>query len=371
MGIVLGVLSTAVLPPFVPLVAPRDSDGYTQSFPLDDPDAIRAFFDQYGFVVIRDVLTAEETETGVDTIWRSIEKPGKLERDKPETWTTFPSGAQVGMLGNFLPKDTFAWGLRQHPRLHQAYATVLNEEDLMVSLDRYGFMRPTKAVKMSDGTVVDKPEWQSIAQWFHWDLNPWDYVLKDRLTEEEEKDYFTQENGNFYWANELEALRLFVTENNQRPEAHFAGSYKVQGLVSLLDAPEDAGGFICVPGFHKYLHTWTRRNPKTTRASFVPLSSHTAMDVVSHAQKIPMRKGSVCIWNSRLPHCNFPNDNSQFRACFYVKMFPRRVLPTSLPGFMEARAKALSTSLPEGFSASELGVRLFGLDSLKSQDTAN
>lgn len=371
MGAVLGILAAPFapappVPAFEPLVAPRDEEDYTTSFPMEDVEGIHAFFDKYGFVVIRDILTPEEAAVGLDSIWRTIEKPGKLERDKPDTWKNFPSGSQVGILGNTLPGDVFAWGLRQHPRLHQAYATVLHETDLMVSLDRYGFMRPTKAIRMADGEVVDRPEWQSAAQWFHWDLNPWNHIGNPRLTEDEERDFFTEENGEFSWNNELEAIRLFVTENNHRPEAHFGRSTKVQGLVALLDAPEHAGGFICVPGFHRYLDTWVKAHRKSTNAPYVPVSHDASAPVITgNAQKIPMRQGSVCIWNSRLPHCNFPNDSSQFRACFYVKMFPRWVLPVDLPGFMEARARALSKSLPANFVPSKLGIRLLGLDALQ------
>ncbi len=37
-------------------------------------------------------------------------------------------------------------------------------------------------------------------------------------------------------------------------------------------------------------------------------------------QKMPIRKGSILIWNSRLPHGTFPNNSSNFRMIQYMKM---------------------------------------------------
>jgi len=35
-----------------------------------------------------------------------------------------------------------------------------------------------------------------------------------------------------------------------------------------------------------------------------------------------MRAGSLVVWSSTMPHCNFPNSSSRFRMCQYIKMFP-------------------------------------------------
>ena len=102
----MGGLLSNEIPPFEPVVPPRDSEGYTVSFSLEEKDAIHDFFDKYGFVVINGVLNEEETSTGLDTIWSAIEKPEVLERNKPETWDKFPGGgAAVGIVGNVLPRD--------------------------------------------------------------------------------------------------------------------------------------------------------------------------------------------------------------------------------------------------------------------------
>ena len=63
---------------FQPLTIPRDSEGYVKSFTLssyDCPEAeeARAFFKEYGFVVIANVFTPEQCATTISDIWDVIE----------------------------------------------------------------------------------------------------------------------------------------------------------------------------------------------------------------------------------------------------------------------------------------------------------
>jgi hypothetical protein len=78
---------------FQPLVIPRDSEGYVKSFILssnDCPEAeeARAFFEQYGFVVITNVFTPEQCAETISDIWNVIESfVGKPVRDDETLWT--------------------------------------------------------------------------------------------------------------------------------------------------------------------------------------------------------------------------------------------------------------------------------------------
>jgi hypothetical protein len=47
---------------FEGMKAPLDEDGYVQSFAVEDTEGQRAFFDTYGFVVVRDVLDSTEVD---------------------------------------------------------------------------------------------------------------------------------------------------------------------------------------------------------------------------------------------------------------------------------------------------------------------
>ena len=251
-------------------------------------------------------------------------------------------------------------------------------------------MRPTKNVKLLNGKTKDFPHWKSQSNWFHFDLNPWTYFTQPKYTEEEEIERSKGRDGSFLWDR-----GLFIVEGNDRPMCYYEGSEKVQGVVSFLESREDDGGFICVPGFHKFIQEWNQKYPPR-RGDFIGISKIDAADIDSNAQKISMRKGlfflffffffffffssyfffylsfsiqakqtfkigSICIWSSLLPHCNFPNDSSRFRACMYLKMFPRTILP-ELDGYFQSRTKAIQTLFPPGFEVSEIGQKVFGLD---------
>lgn len=49
---------------------------------------------------------------------------------------------------------------RQNPKLYDAFRTILKDDDLYVSIDRFGFFRPTNQVPV-DNKLVDFPEWKT------------------------------------------------------------------------------------------------------------------------------------------------------------------------------------------------------------------
>lgn len=51
---------------------PRDSQGYIQAFGVEETKEIKQFFEKFGFVVIRDVLTKEECDVTIDDMWNFI-----------------------------------------------------------------------------------------------------------------------------------------------------------------------------------------------------------------------------------------------------------------------------------------------------------
>lgn len=81
---------------------PKDNDGFVQDFSVDQVDEIQAFFEKYGFVVVRQVLTEKECNKSIDEIWEFLQRRYKtIERDDPRTWNKWPSLAELGILGNF------------------------------------------------------------------------------------------------------------------------------------------------------------------------------------------------------------------------------------------------------------------------------
>jgi len=188
-------------------------------------------------------------------------------------------------------------------------------------LDRLGIMRPTKNVPVGklNPTITrttvpieenpelpckDYPEWKTQSLWLHWDLNPWSWSGTS-----EGIDY---------------SFTSFITENNG---SRNDGNRKLQGLLTLVDSHVGDGGFCCVPGFHKHLSTWASKTSNTAYAEryhekFIFVHVPKADLINQQVKHVSARAGSLLVWNSELPHCNYPNDSNNFRINQYVKMFP-------------------------------------------------
>ena len=118
-----------------------------------------------------------------------------------------------------------------------------------------------------------------------------------------------------------------ISENNGTPLEPGA-KCKVQGLLNLIDARVEDGGFLCIPGFHKHLSEWValpenRLYGEDMADAYDYLEVPAGDPMQAWTQPVPMRAGSLLVWNSELPHCNFPNDSDRFRMVQYVKCFPR------------------------------------------------
>ncbi|CAM4988786.1 unnamed protein product, partial [Rotaria socialis] len=137
---------------FQPLVIPKDSDGFVKSFTLSSyncPEAskARAFFQEYGFVVIANVYTPEQCNDTISDIWNVIESFVETSvRNKEELWNQ-QLWIRTGIVSEGIIGDASLWTRqillnRQTPALHTAFASVLGTENLLVNQDRYGMFRP-------------------------------------------------------------------------------------------------------------------------------------------------------------------------------------------------------------------------------------
>jgi len=130
---------------------------------------------------------------------------------------------------------------------------------------------------------------------------------------------------------------------------------KIQGILALVDCGPNDGGFHCVPGFNKHLRGWANQNlehfnPKNYDTTIqVPRKDPIRFDI----QKVPIRKGSILVWMSSLPHGAFPNDSERIRMIQYIKAAD--VNDTSL----EPLNNDLSL-LPPDFQLTELGKKILG-----------
>lgn len=67
---------------------PIDADGFVTSFHLDEEENIKRFFEEYGVVVIKNVIQEDQIERTIDEIWNTdylLKRPG-LNRNDPSTF---------------------------------------------------------------------------------------------------------------------------------------------------------------------------------------------------------------------------------------------------------------------------------------------
>lgn len=77
------------------------------------------------------------------------------------------------------------------------------------------------------------------------------------------------------------------------------------------------GGFHCVPCAFKFPEIY-----KGIYARGGNIQVPQDHPIRKYVFKIPVRKGSIVIWNSLTFHANFPNDSSNFRVVQYFRMIP-------------------------------------------------
>ena len=161
---------------FQPASLPMDADGFIVSFGVEQKEEMLAFFEKHGVVVVADVLSDEQCQRSIDEVWlflREMYHP-TIDRNKPETWSPkWPTFSQFGMLGNERWLYPQACDNRQNLHIYQVFQTLLGERELFVNVTRAGLMRPTRNIFFpSLNQTEDRPEWKTVSEWLHLDMNP-------------------------------------------------------------------------------------------------------------------------------------------------------------------------------------------------------
>lgn len=187
--------------------------------------------------------------------------------------------------GTGVNQQAQAWRNRENPRVHAAFANILKTQRLWVSVDRYGVMRPAKlrhlrgSAQENEAALLE--ERQTKKDWLHWDLSPFHFgtsaagYAPARLSPEHAATY---------------------------------GSLRVQALIALVDCPEANGGFHCVPRFTgDRFFDWANAHratygaqPDVASRNFIEVPETDPMR--AEVTRVPLRAGSLLIWNSQLPH---------------------------------------------------------------------
>lgn len=332
---------------------PFDGDyRFMKSFSIDEcnTDEVHNFFDIYGFVIFRNVLSERECLETIDDMWNLIrEQNPRVCRDDPSTWNqqfTTKFGMPNGVKSLFRKS---LLQLRQHPNVYQAFRAILKDDEIICSHDRWLMNRPTI---LSNGDT--KQEWETPKN-IHLDLNPFEFV--DDGSEKLVRKSLSQINyGN-------KGLRGFVSENNY---IHRSFGRCVQGILNLQDISMEnygCGGTIVVPGYHNQMeqevHGYDQSQEVQGPMQYRFRDNNQLLD---KAQRICLASGSLLIWDQRLAHGSTPNKCDQFRCAIPIRFFPSAQMDQKR---RLERANAVGREIKiAGFSneVTEIGKIVFGLN---------
>jgi ectoine hydroxylase-related dioxygenase (phytanoyl-CoA dioxygenase family) len=332
-----------------------ESDGYMKSFTIEERQGYKNFFDAYGFVVIRDVISESDCETSIGEVWESLQEKNQfIDRNNPQTWSEeywpkdicrnggfvnkFPYWKRMTTLKETLvAKQLQAWKNRENSILYNIFCKLMSTSRLWGSVDRYGVMRPSNHEQLAELNE----NWATKKEWLHWDLSPFHYGTSAAGYAPKKKIDFDLLREDY-------------------------GSLRVQALIALTDGKAINGGFHCIPGFHHQFFEWRENNihgfgarEEISRRNFIEVPDDDEMR--AHICQVPMPAGSLLIWNSMLPHGNFPNmSQNQFRMVQYIKMIPVDDPREFQPAVTSTKFEK-NDWFPQDYELSDLGKCIFGL----------
>ena len=125
--------------------------------PIDDgrPALTReelAFFDERGYVVLRDAVDAQAARAAEDAIWAHLQ----MDRDDPETWYRGSHGHSIWVP---LVRHPALDANRASPRIAAAFAQLWKRRDLWPTFDQSGFNPP------------ERPDWRFPGPNLHFDVS--------------------------------------------------------------------------------------------------------------------------------------------------------------------------------------------------------
>eukprot|EP01119_Soliformovum_irregulare_P018642 TRINITY_DN5760_c0_g2_i1.p1 TRINITY_DN5760_c0_g2~~TRINITY_DN5760_c0_g2_i1.p1 ORF type:complete len:424 (-),score=122.18 TRINITY_DN5760_c0_g2_i1:99-1370(-) len=295
---------------------PEDEDGFTLSFPITATEQYKKFFDEFGFVVVNDILSPSENDASIKEIWNLVEnksssdeplhlsiaeefflkaselekhgkpmeavefysraftlmpqledddvaqavmkkRPSKVDRNDPSTWVdeNWTTSQTHGFLGSFVADGQAAFANRQNPRLYEVFQNIIGQKDLWVAIDRYGIMRPTRNVP--DGPIAQVDARSSVALTPD-EIDQTGIKLQDHPEWKSASTWTHWDLNPWKWILEKEDGMPYYFDDwmSEYNGTKNDGIVKLQGLVSFVDSRKGDGGFSTVPGFHQHLEKW-------------------------------------------------------------------------------------------------------------------
>lgn len=246
----------------------------------------RLFLQEQGYVVFSAVANNQEIDYAKTLLWRFLEGLGTgIDQNNNQTWDNdrWPGSFSDGIISQYgIGQSSFLWHCRSLPRVKQAFATIWETDDLIVSFDGCGVFRP-----LSPSPKLLK--WKSKGGWYHVDQN-------------------AKVKPNFECA---------------------------QGLLNLISSGETDGGLVLVPKSHRFFSSITEKLAIKAKRDFIPIPSDEMMQVAIKRYglrpiKLCLEPGDLALWDSRTIHCNTPPTSLENeiptqlrRAVAYVCMTPK------------------------------------------------
>ncbi|WP_327068890.1 phytanoyl-CoA dioxygenase family protein [Kitasatospora sp. NBC_01250] len=258
-----------------------DGEAYLTPTPLRDLKKVRplrvlseadfAFWQTYGYVVVREAIPAEAAQQLLDFAW---DFQG-LDPDRPETWyeeQSFRSELEQELhVYGFVEayQHQLIWDSRQAQRVYDAFVDVWDCEELWVTLDRLNLNPPN--VRTRDRALI-APTDKGFDIELHWDVDSTLSVLPQR----------------------------------------------VQGIIALNDTRPELGGFQCNPELFRRFEQWRMDQP-ADRDPIRPAVDREEFPVV----RPELKAGDLLIWNGMLAHGVARNTSEDgVRSVQYLSMMP-------------------------------------------------
>ena len=157
----------------------------------------------WGYVVVKNAIPEPNIRRLADLLWEFQE----MDPRDPASWYqpqmrdhAMKELNNSGMVEVY--NHQYLWDNRQHPRIHDAFVDIWDQEELWVTIDRANLNPPNKQARGFNGFI-------------HWDAD-----------------------------TRLDPLPV-----------------NVQGVVSLVDTDPEMGGFQCVPELFRTLEAWRKTQP--------------------------------------------------------------------------------------------------------------
>lgn len=265
-------------------------------FPLEEADAWLAHLRANGVVRIRGVLGTDDVEQVKSLWWDWLESlGGGAARSDPKTWTdaNFPGLLDKGFFCTRAGgQSAAAWAIRGNRRVHEAFAKIWGEEDLITSLDTFIGWRPWW--KMPGVPAGPKPRTEGI----HCDQNP----------------------------------------HNKR------GLRCIQGMVPLRPVTPEVGGLCVAPESHTDDVQARLRElfPTTTSDDWIPVQlKYPEDDLCFCGELVTAGPGDLILWDSRALHGGYVGPGAKGELA-KVRELPRLSFTVCMVPSSEASAKDMS-----------------------------